>query len=526
MGVTPPDTLPDDIDTLKAALAAERQARREAEARVSGAEAMIAHLKLMIAKLRRERFGQSAERGRQVLDQLELQLEELEANAAEAECAAEVAVPDGTAVRSFTRRHPMRAPLPAHLPRERVVVPAPTVCPCCGGKLAKLGEDVTETLEVVPRQWKVIQTVREKFTCRSCEKITQPPAPFHPIARARAGAGLLAMILCAKFGQHQPLNRQSDTYAREGVEIDTSTLADWVGACTATLSPLIELIRRHVLAAARLHGDDTTVPVLAKGKTTTGRLWAYVRDDQPFGGADPPAAIFYYSRDRGGEHPKRHLAEYAGLLQADAYAGFNELYDVTRNPGPITEAACWAHGRRKFFILADVAKAPLALEAVRRIDAIFAVERDLNGRAAEERLARRKLDTAPQVAALEQWMRAERGRLSRHAEVAKAMDYMLKRWPAFTRFLDDGRICLTNNAAERALRGVALGRKAWLFAGSDRGGERAAAMYSLIVTAKLNDVDPQAWLADVLRRINDHSASRLDELLPWNWRTPILDAVA
>src|SRR5690242_19876618 len=462
VGVAPPDTVPDDIDTLKAALAVERQARREAEARVSGAEAMITHLKLMIAKLRRERFGQSAERGRQILDQLELQLEELEANAAEAECAAEVAVPDGTAVRSFTRRHPVRAPLPAHLPRERVVVPAPTVCPCCGGKLAKLGEHVTETLEVVPRQWKVIQTVREKFTCRSCEKVTQPPAPFHPIARARAGAGLLAMILYAKFGQHQPLNRQSDVYAREGIELDVSTLADWVGACSATLAPLVELIRRQVLAADRIHGDYTTVPVLAKNKTVTGRLWTYVRDDRPFGGTDPPAAMFFYSRDHGGEHQRRHLSGWTGTLQADAYAGFGELYQAKRSPRPITEAACWAHGRRKFFVLADLRQVPLAIEAVRRIDEIFAAEREINGAAPNQRHAVRQERIKPLVAALESWMRTARARLSRHADTTKAIDYMLKRWPAFTRFLDDGRICLSNNAAERALRGIAIGRRAWL----------------------------------------------------------------
>src|SRR5262249_49210610 len=381
-------------------------------------------------------------------------------------------------------------------------------------------------LEVVPRQWKVIQTVREKFTCRSCEKITQPPAPFHPIARARAGASLLAMILYAKFGQHQPLNRQSDVYAREGIALDVSTLADWVGACATTLAPLTELIRRHVLAAARLHGDATTVPVLAKGKTVTGRLWTYVRDDRPFGGADPPAAVFFYSRDRSGQHPARHLAGYAGILQADAYAGFGELYEAKRRPGPITEAACWSHGRRKFSVLAEVAKAPLALEAVRRIDPIFALEREANGLSPEQRLAHRMQQVAPLVADLETWMRAERRRLSRHAEVARAMDYMLKRWPAFTRFLGDGRICLSNNAAERALRGTAVGRKAWLFAGSDRGGERAAAIYTLIETAKLNKVDPQAWLADVLRRIADHPASRLHELLPWHWHKPTISAAA
>jgi transposase len=517
-------TTPDEIDALRTALAAERAARQQAEARASGAEAMVAHLKLLIAKMKRDRFGQSSERGQRLLDQMELQLEELEASAAEDEAAS--APPDTASVVSFNRRKPVRAPLPAHLPRERVVIAAPSACPCCGGKLAKLGEDITETLEVVPRQWKVIQTVREKFTCRRCEAITQPPAPFHPIARARAGASLLAMILYAKFGEHQPLNRQSASYAREGIELDTSTLADWVGACTATLMPLVELIRHHVFGAERIHGDDTTVPVLAKNKTATGRLWTYVRDDRPFGGPEPPAAIFYYSRNRNGEHPARHLAGYAGILQADAYAGFGELYDAKRKPGPITEAACWAHGRRNFFELADLRKAPLATEAIRRIDAIFAIERELNGLAATDRCAARQDRVAPLVSDLADWMRTERGRLSRHAETAKAIDYMLKRWAAFTGFLDDGRICLTNNAAERALRGIALGRKAWLFAGSDRGGERAAAIYTLIGTAKLNDVDPQAWLADVLSRINDHPASRLDELLPWRWKRAAAQAAA
>jgi transposase len=348
------DILPDAVDVLQAALVAERSARQEAEARASGAEALVAHLKLVIAKLRRERFRPSAERGGKLLDQLELQLEELEASATEDELAA--AGQDRTGVPSFTRKKPVRAPFPAHLPRERVVIPAPAACPCCGGKLAKLGEDVTETLEVVPRQWKVVQTVREKFSCRSCEKITQPPAPFHTIARGRAGASLLAMILYAKYGHHQPLNRQSESFAREGIDLDVSTMADWVGACTAALAPLVELIRLHVLGAGRLHGDDTTVPVLAKGKTVTGRVWAYVRDDRPFAGPAPPAAVFYYSRNRDGEHPRKHLAAYAGILQADAYGGFNSLYDLKRSPGPITEAACWSHGRRKFFVLADVAK--------------------------------------------------------------------------------------------------------------------------------------------------------------------------
>lgn len=511
------EPIPSDIDVLRAALVTEQQARREAEARASGAEAMVAHLKLLIAKMKRDRFGASAERGRKLLDQLEMQLEELETAATEDEVAANAA-PDKTTVRPFARAKPVRGPLPAHLPRERVVLPSPASCPCCGGKLAKLGETITETLESIPRTYKVIQTVREKFSCRSCETITQPPAPFHPIARGRAGPDLLATIMHGKFGEHQPLNRQSERFALEGIDLSVSTLADWVGACTSALSPLVALIAAHVLAAERLHGDDTTVPVLARGKTITGRVWVYVRDDLPFGGRAPPGAIFYYSPDRGGKHPCSHLKNYAGILQADAYAGFNDLYHPARKPAPIIEAACWAHGRRKLFVLADVAKAPLAIEAVRRIDAIFDVEREINGLTAEQRLAIRQVRVAPLVTSLEQWMRGERTRLSRHADVAKAIDYMLKRWDAFTRFLGDGRICLTNNAAERGLRGIALGRRSWLFAGSDRGGERAAAMYSLIVTAKMNDVDPRAWLADVLARIADHPVQRLRELLPWSWR--------
>jgi transposase len=381
---------------------------------------------------------------------------------------------------------------------------------------------------VIPRQWKVIQTVRERFSCRQCETIAQPPAPFHVTPRGFAGPNLLAMILFEKFGQHQPLNRQSERYAREGVDLSLSTLADQVGACAAALRPLHALIEAHVLSAERLHGDDTTVPILAKGKTETGRVWVYVRDDKPFGGRDPPAALFYASRDRSGEHPRHHLRAYAGILQADAYGGYVRLYLPDRQPGPITEALCWSHGRRKFFELADIAAnarrgkdappiSPIAWEAVKRIDALFDVEREINGLAAEQRLAARCERSAPLAAALEEWMRTERGKLSRHAAVAKAIDYMLTRWPAFTRFLNDGRICLTNNAAERALRGLALGRKSWLFAGSQRGADRAAVMYTLIQTAKLSDVDPQAWLADVLARIADLPIADLAALLPWRW---------
>jgi len=376
----------------------------------------------------------------------------------------------------------------------------------------------------------VTEHVREKFSCRNCEKITQPPAPFHVIARGFAGASLLAMMLVAKYANHQPLNRQSEQYGREGIELSVSTMADHVGACAAALKPVYELIKAHVFAAERIHGDDTTVPVLAKVKTRTGRIWTYVRDDRPFGGQAPPACVFFYSPDRGSIHPEQHLSGYCGILQADAYAGFSRLYAADRKPGPITEAGCWAHARRKLFELADIASkarirkpatiSPIAFEAVQKFDAIFALERSINGSSPEARVAARRKDIAPAVNGLIDWMRRERTKLSRHNEVAKAMDYMLRRIDVFTRFLDDGRICLTNNAAERALRGIALGRKSWLFAGSDRGGERAAVLYTLIQTARLNEVDPQAWLADVLARINDHSARRLDELLPWNWRPP------
>ena len=536
------DDLPDDIDALKAALLAERDraARVAAElavaqAKASDDQALIAHQQLQIAKLTRELYGQHSERSVRLLDQMELAFEELQSSATEDELAAERATAKTTNVVSFIRKRPARQPFPEHLPRERVVEPGPATCQCCGSaRLRKLGEDVTETLEVIPRQWKVIQHVREKFTCRDCEKISQAPAPFHVIARGWAGPSLLAMILFEKYGQHQPLNRQAERYAREGVPLSLSTLADQVGACCAVLSPLIERIEAHVFAAQRLHGDDTTVPVLARGKTDLGRCWVYVRDDRPFSGPAPPAAMFYYSRDRSGAHPVRHLADYAGILQADAYSGYNKLYEADRRPGPIIEAGCWAHARRPFFVLADIATnarrkaegktagviSPLALEAVRRIDALFEIERSINGQSIERRQQARQELSAPLIADLEGWLHEHRPKLSRGNDLARAMHYVLKRWPAFTRFLDDGRVCLSNNAAERALRGIALGRKSWLFAGSDRGGQRAAALYSLIVTAKMNDIDPQAWLADVLARIAEHPARDIDALLPWNWQPP------
>lgn len=379
--------------------------------------------------------------------------------------------------------------------------------------------------------------MREKFTCRECEKIAQPPAPFHVTPRGFAGPNLLAMILFEKFAQHQPLNRQSERYAREGVDLSLSTLADQVGACAAALKPIHCLIEAHVLGSERLHGDDTTVPILAKGKTDTGRIWTYVRDDRPFAGLSPPAALYYASRDRRQEHPERHLKSFTGILQADAYGGYNPLFKIDRDPNPLRQAFCWAHSRRKFFVLADIAAnakrgknaapiSPMALEAVKRIDALFDIEREINGLAAEQRLERRQMESLPLVDGLQAWLQTERAKLSRSSPVAEAIDYMLKRWDGFTSFLDDGRICLTNNAAERALRGFALGRKSWLFAGSDRGADRAAFMATLIMTAKLNDIDPQAWLADVLARIADTPITKLEQLLPWNWIPPTVNAQA
>ena len=518
------DKLPDDYDGMKTAFI-------EMRAKMHGAEALIAHLQLMIAKLRRAVYGPRSERSQRLIDQLELQLEDLIAGAGEAKAEAERAHP----VQGHMRRPTTRRNFPDDLPRRRIVLPAPTCCPGCGGdKLSKIGEDVTKTLDAIPRQLFVTEHVREKFSCRCCEKITQAPAPFHAIPRGFAGPSLLAMILVDKYANHQPLNRQSEQFAREGVELSVSTMADHVGACAASLLPVFELIKHHVFAAERLHGDDTTVPVLAKGKTRTGRIWTYVRDDRPFGGAAPPAAVYYYSPDRSGVHPEQHLAGYSGILQADAFSGFNALYDANRKPGAITAAGCWAHSRRYFFELADVASnardngskviSPIAFAAVQKFDAIFAIEREIIGKLPDERLAVRSSDVAPLVNELIEWMKRERAKLSSNNPVAKAINYTLRRVDVFTRFLHDGRICLSNNAAERALRGIALGRKSWLFAGSDRGGERAAIMLTLIQTAKLNDVDPQAWLAEVLARIAGHPVQRLDELLPWNWRGPSAQA--
>lgn len=530
---------------LRAELAAARAEARSAQAKALEAEAEAARVKainadlaarnawleLMNEKMRRDKYGASSERSRRLLDQLELTFEDLEADATEDEILGEVAAARTTTVTAFARTRERRRDFAADLPREQVVLPAPARCPCCGSNdLSALPPVITETLEKVPARHKVIQTVRQKVSCRQCEKISQPPAPFHATPRGMFGPHFLASLVFQKYGLHQPLNSQRDRLASEGIALSLSTLADQVGAVSVALMPVFRLIEAHVLAAERLHGDDTTVPRLAKYKTDVARIWDYVRDDRPFGGPEPPAVLCYYSRTRKGEHPRGHLAGYTGILQVDRYAGFNEMFREGWADQPMTRANCWAHARRLFFELVDVARqlkrakgarplvSPLAREALERIDAIFAIEREINGQSAAERLRVRQQRTAPLIQALGDWLRAQRQTLSRHDPVARAIAYLLNDWDGFTSFLEDGRICLTNNAAERELRSVARGRKAWLFVGSDRGGERAAMLYSLINTARLNDVDPLAWLTDVLARIADLPQGRLSELLPWNWK--------
>jgi transposase len=442
------DDLPDDVAALKQALKMALANVEEAQAKASAAEqkhfdvaaklavakamasedkALIAHQALRIAKLERQIYGPRKERSAQLQDQMELELEEHEASATEDEIAAEIAVAKTTTVPGFVRKRPQpRATFPDHLPRERVVIDPPTACECCGGnRLRKLGEDVTRTLESIPRQWKVIETVREKFTCRDCEKISQ--APFHVIPRGWAGPSLLATILYEKFGAHQPLNRLCERYALEGVPIPLSTMADAVGAAYFVLRPILNALERHVFSAERLHGDDTTVPVLAAGKTDIARCWVYVADDKPFGGTSPPAAVFYYSPDRSGEHPQTHLGRWSGIFQADAFSGYGKLYAPDRKPGQIRQAGCWSHARRPFFIFADLQEAarnaagnkpvvvsPIALEVVRRIDSLFDIEREINGQFPEKRHAIRREQSKPIVGGAPRLSRREAVQLLPH----------------------------------------------------------------------------------------------------------------
>lgn len=541
-----PGDAPDELLQLRAELALAREQAKQARDQALVAEAEVAkvwainadllarnaHLELMNEQMRRDKYGARSERSRRLLDQLELTFEELEANASEAELLGQIAAAKTTTVQAFTRKRSTRRDFPADLPREQVIIPAPEVCPCCGSNdLSHLPAAITETLERVPARHKVIQTVREKVSCRRCEKISQPPAPFHVTPRGMFGPHFLANLAFQKYGLHQPLNSQHDRLEAEGIPVSLSTLADQIGAICVAVKPLFLLLEAHGLAADRLHADDTTVPLLAKLKTSVARIWDYVRDDRPFGGTAPPVALCYYSSDRRGEHPRAHLAGYTGILQVDRYAGFNALFDDGRSDKPMTRANCWVHARREFFKLVDIRQqlkrrkkgaaplvSPLASEALEIIDRLFAIERDINGKPAAERLAVRQERSAPIVAELETWMRDTRSQLSRHDAVAKAIAYLQNDWDGFTTFLADGRICLSNNAAERQLRSVARGRKAWLFVGSDRGGQRAAMMFSLFGTARLNDVDPLAWFTDVLAKIADIPQNRLHELLPWHWK--------
>jgi len=507
--------LPDDIAALKALLLASERRVQERDDQVAGLEAQlntrasdIEHLKLWIAKLRRMQFGRKSEKLDHQIEQLELQLEDLQADGAEA--AREMPAAD-----QAPRKKSVRRPLPDHLPRdEEVYAPTTDACPACGGGLRPLGEDVAEQLEFTPASFRVIRHVRPKLACACCDVIVQAPAPSRPIERGIAGPGLLAHILVAKFADHLPLYRQSVIYAREGVDLDRALLASWVGAASALLRPLVDAVRRHVLDASKLHADDTPIPVLTpgNGKTKTARLWTYVRDDRRSGDTSPPAVWFAYTPDRKGIHPQTHLAKFKGVLQADAYAGFNALFE----DGTIHEAACWAHARRKFHDLHAARPTPLTTEALRRIAELYVIEAEIRGKPPDERRQVRQARSRPLLDDLERWLRTTLDTLSRKSDTAAAILYALKLWPALLRYCDDGAVEIDNSAAERALRGVAIGRRNYLFAGADSGGERAAAIYSLIGTAKLNGVDPEAWLRDVLARIADYPVNRVDDLLPWN----------
>lgn len=518
-----PAPLPDldglDPAALKALLIAKHNESLEQHKQLKSNSHEIEHLKLVIEKYRRMIFGRKSEKLTRELEQLELRLEELETTQAADEAAedsAEAQPPSSPQSGSKSRAsRPRRKPLPEDLPREVIMhMPEHDSCPCCGGQLRQFGEDVSEQLERIPATYKVIRHVRPKFACSACDRVVEAPAPSRPIAYGLAGPDLLAHVLVSKFADHQPLYRQSEIFAREGIDLDRSTLAGWVGAASELVAPLVDEIRKHVLAGRKIHGDDTPVPVLApgNGRTKTGRLWTYVRDDRPAAQMTAPAVWFTYSEDRKGEHPRQHLKNYSGALQADAYSGLHHLY----GDGRIYEVSCWAHARRKLHDIHVTHRSPITTEALNRIGMLYAIEEQVRGKPPDIRCSVRRDQARPILDDFRGWMEKMRQSLSRKSDTAAAIGYALSHWRALTRYIDDGMLEIDNSAAERALRAVSIGRKNYLFFGADSGGERAASFYTLIGTAKLNGLDPSFYLRTVLARIADHPINRIAELLPWN----------
>jgi transposase len=511
------ETWPTNPDALLARAKELSDTITELKGRLQLSELENAKLKQIVARLKRIGFGHSSERH---AGQFAFDLDvsgEPDAPSPPEPLAAVANDDDG-------KRHPVRRPLPDHLPREIIRhEPAGIVhgangghgCPRCGGRLHAIGEDHSEILDYVPGRFRVIRHVRPRLACRGCEAVVQAAAPSSPIERGLPGPGLLAQVLVSKYCDHVPLYRQACIYARSGVEVDRGTMMGWVGKAAWLLRPLAERIGRHVFAAAKIHADDTPLPVLAPGtgRTATGRIWVYVRDDRTSADATPPAAAFFYSPDRKGARPAAHLKGFSGFLQADAYAGYDRLYEG----GRIVEVGCWAHARRKVFDVFASTRSPIAEEALAWIKRLYAIEARIRGRPPDLRHAVRQAEAAPLLVGFRDWLIAQRAKLPPRGGLSLAFGYILGHWEALIRYTSDGRLEADNNTAENVLRGIALGRKNFLFAGSDAGGENAAILYTLIETAKLNGIEPYAYLSDVVARIAEHPINRIDALLPWQW---------